>query len=469
MKFGTTLNPTLSNSSNVTDGRSEQSYHTAQIQYLENTGSLSLSNSEDSQDKAIIMPASTTFPYSKQHRTIGSTIGPLGSRPKLLPSVDGTHINQNLTDNASRILHSYHSSTPPTSTTLAPSTPAVFPRSLSEACFDSSASKFRQLPCRTFISVGTCPYRERCVYLHDPRCICKEAKTKTRRKNKEDVVLDSLFWPVMPQSMVNEKLDSNGQPHVIQAYSVPQPQNDQYQDHDRAVFSMWMHFVDSCLANQDSKSGASMSACYSAPNTLLNRYTNMKRLPVFLSLSRYESLNRKQSQQLVCPSSPCFAPISHSSWETPQSYKQHSSTPSSLTSQPLPLRMDSLSLLDDEHELQQFMPHRLFPDNGNCLHSSRDSHASPVTVTASFLHSPTHHRKGSNDEKPPTDNQWTPLPQPVDWDHSFQNGDLIYSSNTSNMINSSPWDDELHSNHQQMQNQSFQHHQYTSFNNKQFL
>ena len=51
MKFGTTLNPTLSNSSNVTDGRSEQSYHTAQLQYLENTGSLSLSNSEDSQDK----------------------------------------------------------------------------------------------------------------------------------------------------------------------------------------------------------------------------------------------------------------------------------------------------------------------------------------------------------------------------------------------------------------------------------
>lgn len=37
----------------------------------------------------------------------------------------------------------------------------VYPRSASEAIFDSSA-KFRQLPCRTFISVGTCPYRERC-------------------------------------------------------------------------------------------------------------------------------------------------------------------------------------------------------------------------------------------------------------------------------------------------------------------
>ena len=31
-------------------------------------------------------------------------------------------------------------------------------------------TRYRQLPCKTFISVGTCPYRERCVYLHDPRC-----------------------------------------------------------------------------------------------------------------------------------------------------------------------------------------------------------------------------------------------------------------------------------------------------------
>ena len=28
---------------------------------------------------------------------------------------------------------------------------------------------FRQLPCRTHISIGACPYRERCVFIHDPR------------------------------------------------------------------------------------------------------------------------------------------------------------------------------------------------------------------------------------------------------------------------------------------------------------
>ncbi len=35
------------------------------------------------------------------------------------------------------------------------------------ACQDGNANKYRQLPCRTFIAVGTCPYRDRCVYLHD--------------------------------------------------------------------------------------------------------------------------------------------------------------------------------------------------------------------------------------------------------------------------------------------------------------
>lgn len=31
----------------------------------------------------------------------------------------------------------------------------------------SNSNKYRQLPCKTFITVGTCPYRDRCVYLHD--------------------------------------------------------------------------------------------------------------------------------------------------------------------------------------------------------------------------------------------------------------------------------------------------------------
>ena len=43
-----------------------------------------------------------------------------------------------------------------------------------------SAQMYRQLPCRTFLSCGTCPYRDRCVYLHDPRLSCSSSKIKSR-------------------------------------------------------------------------------------------------------------------------------------------------------------------------------------------------------------------------------------------------------------------------------------------------
>jgi hypothetical protein len=125
------------------------------------------------------------------------------------------------------------------------------------------------------------------VYLHDPRCICKEAKTKTRRKNKEDVVLDALFWPVMPFQMVASKLDANRQPHVIQSYSVPLPQNDQYRKHDACVYSIWMHFVDFCLANSESTNmrNADAAPCYMAPDVPINAYSGEARLPFFRELS----------------------------------------------------------------------------------------------------------------------------------------------------------------------------------------
>lgn len=41
---------------------------------------------------------------------------------------------------------------------------------------NSNSSKYRLLPCRTFISTGTCPYHERCVFLHDPRTQVRDPK-----------------------------------------------------------------------------------------------------------------------------------------------------------------------------------------------------------------------------------------------------------------------------------------------------
>ena len=52
--------------------------------------------------------------------------------------------------------------------------------------------------------------------------------------------------PALPFHVVNQRVDYNRQPHVIQRYHVPSPRNDQYCRHDQAVYSMWMHFVIFC-------------------------------------------------------------------------------------------------------------------------------------------------------------------------------------------------------------------------------
>ena len=50
----------------------------------------------------------------------------------------------------------------------------IVPRSKAEADIlngTNNTTRHRQLPCRTFISTGFCPYKEHCVYLHDPRLV----------------------------------------------------------------------------------------------------------------------------------------------------------------------------------------------------------------------------------------------------------------------------------------------------------
>ena len=51
---------------------------------------------------------------------------------------------------------------------------------------------------------------------------------------------------------MNQRVDNNHQPHVIQRYHVPSPQNNQYRRHDEAVYSMWMHFVIYCSLDPES-------------------------------------------------------------------------------------------------------------------------------------------------------------------------------------------------------------------------
>lgn len=132
------------------------------------------------------------------------------------------------------------------------------------------SQKFRQLPCKTYVSSGACPYRERCRYLHDPRLRYQESQFTIRMKSKGDRGMDTLFWPVM--TMQNLQMYSN-QPHVVQQYNVPHPKF----KHEEAIYSIWMHFVEFChltsLSERSSKSD-------------INKYTRRKRLHVFVSLSK---------------------------------------------------------------------------------------------------------------------------------------------------------------------------------------
>lgn len=157
-----------------------------------------------------------------------------------------------------------------------------------------SSSKFRQLPCKTLIAVGTCPYGERCVFLHDPRLICHSAHSISRLKNKEDNVVDSFFWPLASNdsTTIHDKKAN----HNFRPYNIPQPKVDQFRMHDQALYSIWMHYVEFCrFTAKEAKSFGNVPKL--APqDTPLNVFTQTQRLPVFQLLSSSEGnpISREQ-------------------------------------------------------------------------------------------------------------------------------------------------------------------------------
>ncbi len=68
--------------------------------------------------------------------------------------------------------------------------------------------KCRQLPCKTFVSTGSCPYGDRCVFLHDPSIVAKPVYVRVKRKSKDDAVTDTFFWPTMSLNSVMGKVDN---------------------------------------------------------------------------------------------------------------------------------------------------------------------------------------------------------------------------------------------------------------------
>jgi hypothetical protein len=147
------------------------------------------------------------------------------------------------------------------------------------------------------------------TYQPQPRLLNKDAKTKTRKKNRDDTVTDSLFWPVMHRTDVRQRLDAvgpqpnTGQPHVIQPYHVPIPFAGLAPGqrvpaaiasthtgsnragtgfgafHDRCLYSLWMHFADFCMVQQLPPDQSA------AGNDPTNKYLGSRRLPIFVQLA----------------------------------------------------------------------------------------------------------------------------------------------------------------------------------------
>lgn len=77
----------------------------------------------------------------------------------------GQSIHSNISGTTSSdSLDPYQPSFDPRNGNYLPSTGSSFP---------NQPMKCRQLPCRTFISTGSCPYGDRCVFLHDPSVVSK--------------------------------------------------------------------------------------------------------------------------------------------------------------------------------------------------------------------------------------------------------------------------------------------------------
>eukprot|EP00602_Paraphysomonas_sp_CaronLab_P010737 CAMPEP_0185039334 /NCGR_PEP_ID=MMETSP1103-20130426/36100_1 /TAXON_ID=36769 /ORGANISM="Paraphysomonas bandaiensis, Strain Caron Lab Isolate" /LENGTH=364 /DNA_ID=CAMNT_0027578185 /DNA_START=125 /DNA_END=1219 /DNA_ORIENTATION=+ len=167
---------------------------------------------------------------------------------------------------------------------------------VSSMCPDDNNDKTRQLPCKTFISVGWCPYRDRCIYIHDPRLMHPTAKSKTRKKNKEDKESqDSFYWPTIPRT-------THGKGSVYSRYTVPAATTPTgcYSDSE-AMYSLWNHFVDFCTVaaasvrtdnttvNRKNKSRethlSDSTTSYDDPFNTRNKHSSGSRLAVFVNLS----------------------------------------------------------------------------------------------------------------------------------------------------------------------------------------
>ncbi len=165
--------------------------------------------------------------------------------------------------------------------------------------------RLRQLPCRTFLSCGTCPYGPRCVFLHDyrlegsPLAPLGTIRRTNEAVKKRDEATDALYWPQMKVEMVSYHLDERNLPLISQQYIVPKPKtldNDLHVSSvapapascssvksQTAAFSVWNHFTEVlCRTHPFELTSTGFWNEYEDTNV----FTGRTRLPIFMTLSQ---------------------------------------------------------------------------------------------------------------------------------------------------------------------------------------
>lgn len=113
------------------------------------------------------------------------------------------------------------------------------------------------LPCCTLLSTGTCPYRDRCKFIHDIRITNNNCISRTRKRNFENLQPDLFFWT---------------HSDLTDIYRIIKTE-DKNSYNNSCAASMWYHL---CNVLNDKHSNC---------NDTVNIVTGRRRLPIFVVLS----------------------------------------------------------------------------------------------------------------------------------------------------------------------------------------
>lgn len=134
------------------------------------------------------------------------------------------------------------------------------------------------LPCMHMICVGSCPYRERCCFIHDPRLFAKNIKFDVRRKKKtagEYGSYDLFNW-----SPIECSVDNSGHLDAAQKYSPP------VQEY---TSKLWNSFVTN-ISNNLSELEVEGSRRLSVFTNITQGIVNQNPLPIQASIAVNENL-----------------------------------------------------------------------------------------------------------------------------------------------------------------------------------